>query len=84
MPPLVADHANIPHVIAMDLLFHIKYSSLVCNKKLLSDRLYGTVLEMGRNKGASASLPTNWMFLRVSKAIIPHLKDLGYLLIIKK
>ena len=81
--PLVADHAAIPHVIDMDLPFHIRYSSLICYKKLQSDRLYCTVLGMGRNRGASASQPTNWLFLRVWKAIIPHMKEgnQGYLLI---
>ena len=45
--------------------------------------LYCTVLEMGRNKGASASQPKVWLFLRVWKANIPHMKEgnQGYLLI---
>ena len=75
LQPLVAEHATIPHVIAKDLPFHIRYSSLTCNKKLRSDRLFCTVLELGRNKGASASQPANWLFLRVLKAIIPHMKE---------
>ena len=71
-----------PHVIPRDLPFHIRYSSLISYKKLQSDRVYCTVLQMGRNKGASASQPTNWLFLRVWKAIIPHMKEenQGYLL----
>ena len=81
--PLIADHATIPHVIAMDFPFHIRYSSLICYKKLKSDRLFCSVLELGRNMGASVSQPTNWLFLRVWKAIIPHMKEgnQGYLLI---
>ena len=83
MQPLAADHATIPHVIAMNLPFHVRYSSLVYYKKLQSDRLYCSVLEMGRNKGISASQPTNWLFLRIWRAIIPHMKEgnQGYLLI---
>ena len=70
-------------MIAMDFPFHMRYSSLICNKRLLSDRLYCTVLEIGRTRGASASQPTNWQFLRIEQAIMPHLKEgtLGYLLI---
>ena len=70
-------------MITMDLPFHIRYGSLICYKKLQSDRLYCTVLEVGRNKGASASQTTNWLFLRIWKAIIPHMKEgnQGYLLI---
>ena len=40
MQPLAADHATIPHVIAMSLPFHVRYSSLVYYKKLQSDRLF--------------------------------------------
>ena len=49
-------------MITMDLPFHIRYGSLICYKKLQSDRLYCTVLEVGRNKGASASQTTKWLF----------------------
>ena len=67
----------------MDLPFHIRYSSLICYKKLKSDRLFCSVLELGRNMGASVSQPTNWLFLRVWKAVIPHMKEMnqGYLLV---
>ena len=75
LKPLVVDYAAIPHVITMDLPFHIRHSSLICYKKLQSDRLYCTVVEVGRYKGASASQPTNWLFLRIWKAIIPHVKE---------
>ena len=83
LQPLIANHATIPHVIAMNLPFHVRYSSLICYKKLQNDRLNCTVLVMGRNKGASAPQPTNWLFLRVTKAIIPHMKEgnQGYLLL---
>ena len=83
LQPHVAHHATIPHMIAMDLPFHIRYNSLICYKNLQSGRLYCTVLGMGRNRGASASQPTNWLFLRVWKAIIPHMKERnqGYLLV---
>ena len=47
LQPLVADHATIPHVIAMDLPIHIRYSSLIYYKKVQSDRLFCAVLEMG-------------------------------------
>ena len=79
----VAHHATIPRMIAMDLPFHIRYNSLICYENLQSGRLYCTVLGMGRNRGASASQPTNWLFLRVWKAIIPHMKEgnQGYLLV---
>ena len=85
LQPLVADHATIPHMKAMNFPFHIRYSSLIWYMKLQSDRLYCTVLGMGRNRGASASRPTNWLFLRVWMADIPHLKEgtQGYLLILK-
>ena len=32
--PLEADHATIPHVIAIDLPFHMRYDNLICCKKL--------------------------------------------------
>ena len=75
LQPHVAHHATIPHMIAMDLPLHIRYDSLIWYMKLQSDRLYCTVLGMGRNRGASASQPTNWLFLRVWKAFIPHMKE---------
>ena len=83
LQPFVVKHATIPHMIAMDLPFHIRYNSLICYENLQSGRLYCTVLGMGRNRGASASQPTNWLFLRVWKAIIPHMKEgnQGYLLV---
>ena len=34
LQPLVADHATMAHVIAMDLPFHMRYDSLICCKKL--------------------------------------------------
>ena len=70
-------------MIAMDLPFHIRYGSLICYKKLQSDRPYCTVLGMDRNRGASASQPNSWLFLRFWRLIIPHLKEgsQGYLLI---
>ena len=83
LQPHVAHHATIPHMIAMDLPFHIRYNSLICYENLQSGRLYCTVLGMGRNRGASASQPTNRLFLRVWKAIMPHMKEgtWGYVLI---
>ena len=38
LQPLVADHATVPHVIDMDLHFHIRYDSLICYNELQSDR----------------------------------------------
>ena len=40
LQPLIANHATIPHMIAMNLPFHVRYSSLVYYKKLQSDRLF--------------------------------------------
>ena len=40
LQPLVADHATVPHVIAMDLPFHSRYSRMFCYQKLQSDRLH--------------------------------------------
>ena len=34
LKPFVVEHATIPHMIAMDLPFHIRYGSLICYKKL--------------------------------------------------
>ena len=83
LQPLVADHATIPHMKAMNFPFHIRYSSLIWYMKLQSDRLFCSVLGMGRYRGASAYQPTIWLFLRVWRAIIPHIKEgnQGYLLI---
>ena len=38
MQPLVAGHATIPHLKAMDVPFHLVYGSLICFKGLQSDR----------------------------------------------
>ena len=38
LQPLVADHATVPHMEAMDVPFHIIYSGLICLKRLLSGR----------------------------------------------
>ena len=38
LPPLVTDHANVPHMEAMDVPFHMVCSGLICLKGLLSDR----------------------------------------------
>ena len=54
LQPLVADHATIPHVIAMDFPFHIRYGSLICYKKLQSDRLIVYSIELSRKLGVSA------------------------------
>ena len=75
LQPLVADHATIPHVIAMDLLFQIRYGGLICYTKLQSDRPYCTVLGMDRNRGALVSQPNSSLFLRFWRLIIPHLKE---------
>ena len=59
LQPLIANHATIPHVIAMNLPFHVRYSSLICYKKLKNDRLFCTVLELGRKwVPQPLSLPT--------------------------
>ena len=38
LKPLGIGHANIPHIKAMDVPFHLIYSSLICAKILQSDR----------------------------------------------
>ena len=75
LQPLVADHAIVPHVIAMDLLSHIGYDSLIFYNELQVTDQYCVVLELPRNMGASVYQPTIYLFLRVKQAIIPHLKE---------
>ena len=36
--PLVADHATVPHMEAISIPFHMRYGSLICSKRLQSDR----------------------------------------------
>ena len=38
LQPLVTDHANVPHMEAMDAPFHMGYGGPVCSKRLLNDR----------------------------------------------
>ena len=38
LKPLGIGHANIPHIKAMDVPFHLIYSSLICAKRSQSDR----------------------------------------------
>ena len=38
LQPLVTDHANAPHIEAMDVSFHMGYGGPVCSKRLLGDR----------------------------------------------
>ena len=38
LQPLVTDHANVPHMEAMDVSFHMGYGGPVCSKRLQSDR----------------------------------------------
>ena len=38
LQPLGTGHATIPHIKAMDVPFHLIYSSLICAKRLQSDR----------------------------------------------
>ena len=38
LKPLGIGHANIPHIKAMDVSFHLIYSSLICAKGLQSDK----------------------------------------------
>ena len=38
LQPLVTDHANVPHMEAMDVPFHMGYGGPVCSKRLQSDR----------------------------------------------
>ena len=80
---LVADHATIPHVVAVDSPFHMKYVSLTCYKKLSSDKPMCSILCSTAVAGVLAPLAVTWMFLKVWKSIIPHLKEgnWGYLLI---
>ena len=47
--PLIADHATIPHVIAMDFPFHIRYSSLIFYKKVQNNRLLDKILKLGKH-----------------------------------
>ena len=84
----------VPHN-AQDLLFQMRYGSLICSKKWLSERPNWRGMFWGWKKKqywtdvktwvASASLAVTWLFLRVGQAIIPHLKEgiPGYLLIWK-
>ena len=70
-------------MIGMDFSIHVRYGRLICHKKLHSDRPRCSILELHENMGASASQPTNWLFLGVERLIIPHVKEgnQGYLLI---
>ena len=38
LQPLATDHANVPHMEAMDVPFHMGYGGPVCSKRLQSDR----------------------------------------------
>ena len=38
LQPLVTDHANVPHMEAMDVPFHMGYGGPICSKRLQSDR----------------------------------------------
>ena len=40
LQPLGADHATIPHMKGDWYSFHMRYSSMICYKRLLSDRLH--------------------------------------------
>ena len=79
--------------IAQDLLFQMRYGSLVCSKQWLCEtqNCWGmflrleetTVLERQENRGCLSFLSATWLFLGVRWAIIPHLKEdvKGYVLI---
>ena len=82
-------------MIAHDLLFEMRYGSIVSSKKWPSERpncgdmflrLQGmTVVEWSENRCCLRSLAVTCLFLRVTWAIIPHQKEdiQGYLLIYK-
>ena len=80
---LVADYATIPHVIAMDLPFHMRYDNLIWTRSYEVTKQSVLSCKILENWGASAFLAFIWLFFIVGRSIIPHLKEenQSYLLI---